>query len=499
MNNIYLVSLVFLTVLLGCKQSNKNSPTSNTEDITSQKTIQLSHDSNFNTEKQLLAQSVGTQAFLFGAALSTQIYFRNRMKKMIEVAKNPKSPLKFSAAANDGLHFNELIHTSALANHEMKIAGTPNVDTRYSIVFFNLEHGAQVLEVPPIKDRYYSINITDAYLGNRPYICSRKGDVNGGTYIFTGPSWSEKIPDNMTQIEMPQNNFLVVLRIFVRDPETDNENVTNIQNQFRLQSLDKYLGKVEEEKLVPVEGVPMKKGVEYFQQMVGFMQANPPEGHQDFIWNLLGQVEVSQTESYNIENLEEPIRLGLKQGIENGKKIIQWRAKQRGDQTPSGWHYSYTMGVDHEDYMHRSEWAVQGLTVGSPKEAMFFNIFTDSKGGVLDGAKSYEIHIPADKMPPVGEFWSITSYDEKFNLVVNEDYHYGVGSRNPNLKYNEDGSLTFKVQNTKPEEGLSNWIPTPETGAFKLTFRFYHPKEVMFDKAQVGNYLPFVEEVAFKN
>ncbi len=450
----------------------------------------------FSAEKEMLAESVGTQAYLFGASIMTQMYFRNKMLKMVEISQNPKSPIKLSEAAADGLHYNELIHTLNLTNHLMKIGGTPNVDTRYSIIIFNLEYGAQVLEVPPIKDRYFSINIADAYLGNKPYICSRKGDVNGGKYLFTGPDWKGTAPPAMKEYKMPQNNFFIVFRIYVKDPQTDEDNVTEIQNQFSLNSLDRYQGKIKTENLIPIEPIKINKGVAYFKQMIGFMKANPPEGCQNFIWNMFRQAGVGLDGSFDPDSLDEPTRRGLEKGLENGEKIIQWRARQRPLFTKSGWNYSLTMGDDVDDYMHRSEWAKKGLIVGSPAEALFFLTFTDGERNKLDGSNKYTIHIPADKMPPVNAFWSITSYGADFNVLPNKYFHYGVGQRNKQMKYNDDGSLTFKLQPEKPEEGLWNWIPTPESGNFSLNFRFYNPKQVLFDNAD--EYLPPVEKVISK-
>lgn len=487
------IFFVFIFILLAaCKQ---DEPTKAIPiELAPTKTV-----GNYDAEKEDLATSVGTQAYLFGASIMTQHLFRNKMKGMIKVSKDPKNALKFSAAADDGLHFNELTHTLNLTTHEMNIGGTPNVDTRYSIIFFNLEKGAQVLEVPAIKNRYYSVNITDAYLGNRPYICSRKGDVNGGKYLFTGPDWKGKLPIGMKEIKMPQNNFLVVVRIYVQNRTTDNDKVTLIQNQFKLSSLDKFQGKIDKEPLYPVAAIPMPKGLNYFQKMTEFMQANPPEGHQIFIWNMFEQVGMFRDKPFDTENLHPSIKKGLLVGMEKGKAIIKWRAAERGTATNSGWHYSLGMGIEHDNYMFRSEWAVQGLTVGSAVEAIFFNIYKDSKGVEFDGSNKYTITLRKDQLPPVKDFWSITSYNKKFNVVPNKDYHYGVGDRNPDMKYNDDGSITFHVQSESPVEGMDNWIPTPKEGPFKLTFRFYNPKEVLFDKEKVNEYLPAVKKVDLSN
>ena len=453
---------------------------------------------NFDIAKEALATSVGTQAYLFGASIMTQYYFRNRMKKMIAMSKN-NEVLKFGASADDGLHFNEMIHTRNLVTHEIKVGGTANIDTRYSVLFFNLENGPQVLHVPSIKDRYFSINITDAYLGNHPYICSRLGDTEGGKYAFVGPDWEGELPKGVTVRKMPQNNFLVIVRILVKDRKTDNENVTAIQDQFKLESLKKYNGEIAEDEKIEVPSMPKPEGLSYYKIMGELMKANPPAGNQDFIWSMLGQVGMTKEVPFDYENLDPALKKGLAQGLKNGKAIINWRAKERGTKTTSNWHYNLGLGEDHDNYMFRSEWAVQGLTVNSAEEAIFFNVFKDGKGQTLDGSHQYVINLSKEQAPPVNAFWSITSYDENFDLVKNNAYHYGVGDRTDALKYNEDGSLTIYVQNEPPKAGIGNWIPTPKEGEFKLTFRFYNPKPVLFDTEKAEAFLPPVERVDLKD
>jgi len=444
----------------------------------------------FDQEKEILAESVGQQGYLFGVPIMTMMYFRNRMHQMIGLSKKKKEEVKFSAAADDGLHFNELIHVLNLTNHKMLTAASPNTDTRYSIVFFNLIHGPQVLVVPPIKDRYWSMNITDAYLANQPYICSRLGDVNGGTYFLTGPDWKGEVPQGMIHRPNPQNNFFGLLRIYVKDPETDNPNVTEIQNQFSLQSIEKYTGLIDQETLHPVAKVPMNNGIDWFAQMIQFMRENPPVGEQNFIWNLFRQVGIKKDVPLDLAHIEKPFIRGIEKGMEKAQKVVQWRIENRANMTDTGWFYSDSLGEERNNYLERAEWAVQGLICNSPAEAMYFNIYHDLEGKPLEGSKEYEIHIPADKLPPVDAFWSITSYTYERNFIPNDDLHYGVGMRNKQMKYNKDGSLTFKVQNSEPKEGRWNWIPTTQSGRFRLNFRFYNPKEVMFDKTKVSDYLP---------
>ena len=51
------------------------------------------------------------------------------------------------------------------------------------------------------------------------------------------------------------------------------------------------------------------------------------------------------------------------------------------------------------------------------------------------------------------------------------------GTKNKNLKYNPDGSLTIYVQaDAPPEAQRTNWLPAPKAADFSLYIRAYWPK-----------------------
>src|SRR5206468_11094869 len=61
---------------------------------------------------------------------------------------------------------------------------TPNSDTPYSFIGMDLRAEPMVLTVPKIeKERYFSIQLIDAYTFNFDYIGSRTTGNNGGSYL----------------------------------------------------------------------------------------------------------------------------------------------------------------------------------------------------------------------------------------------------------------------------------------------------------------------------
>ena len=108
--------------------------------------------------------------------------------------------------------------------------------------------------------------------------------------------------------------------------------------------------------------------------------------------------------------------------------------------------------------------------------------FTRSRlanGEPLDGSKhNYTLTFPAGQLPPVNAFWSVTMYDGKTQLLIeNPINRYLINSPMlPGMKKNADGSLTLYIQNKSPgADKESNWLPAPN-GPIYLVMRLYWPK-----------------------
>ena len=105
---------------------------------------------------------------------------------------------------------------------------------------------------------------------------------------------------------------------------------------------------------------------------------------------------------------------------------------------------------------------------------------TDATGETLDtGKNNYTLTFPAGQFPPVNAFWSVTMYDGKTQLLIeNPINRYLINSPMlPRMKINADGSLTIFIQKDNPgAEKETNWLPAPD-GTVYLVMRLYWPKE----------------------
>ena len=114
---------------------------------------------------------------------------------------------------------------------------TGNQDTLYTAGYLDLSSGPLVLKVPDMNDRYYAIQFTDPSIdGVFAYVGRRTTGTGAGTFLITGPHWSGTVPDGMTQIASPNNNVLVLARVFVAD-ESEVPLVYKLSQQITLTPL----------------------------------------------------------------------------------------------------------------------------------------------------------------------------------------------------------------------------------------------------------------------
>jgi hypothetical protein len=121
-----------------------------------------------------------------------------------------------------------------------------------------------------------------------------------------------------------------------------------------------------------------------------------------------------------------------------------------------------------------------GIYGNDAVEALYPLLSTASDGQKPDtGAHRYALTFPAGQLPPVNAFWSVTMYDGRTQLLIENplDRYLINAPMLPNLKKNADGSLTLYLQKDSPGKELEpNWLPAPNGPAY-VVMRLYWPKE----------------------
>ncbi len=93
-------------------------------------------------------------------------------------------------------------------------------DVVYVGGWLDLEAGPQVLRVPEMAGRYYSVQITDPVSGaNVAYVGKRTTGTHAGAFVLCDRRWTGSVPAGLTRIELPHRSALIVGRVFAADDE----------------------------------------------------------------------------------------------------------------------------------------------------------------------------------------------------------------------------------------------------------------------------------------
>jgi hypothetical protein len=127
------------------------------------------------------------------------------------------------------------LSSPSASNSSLLATGTN--DVLYVGGLLDLSKGPQVLHVPDMAGRYYSVQFTDPSDGtNFAYVGKRTTGTEAGDYLMSGPGWKGTVSQAMTQIASPNNSVLVIGRVFV-ESDSDLPTAYGLAKQIQLTPL----------------------------------------------------------------------------------------------------------------------------------------------------------------------------------------------------------------------------------------------------------------------
>lgn len=481
LKNLFLFTLI-LSVLSGCSA---DAPTISSE-ITSGQQSGLSES---NTDSQTQDENALYQklekAYIYTLPLMIMDATNTKMTNT-EIATTVQAPP------------NQFIHAKHLADAQSKDVVTPNVDTIYSQVYLDLSQDAVVMELPKT-DRFCMAEVIDAYTNCIALIDAASFENSSELYIFTGSSFTGEIPSGMKEIKCPTNLSWIIIRTISNSKE--DEQVRTIQSQMHISTLSRYLdgekdGKEngsfkEENNFIPIEYVKSLSIEDYFTRANELMKNNPPAEEDSALLSEIAQIGVGAELCFDSSVFGEEKENYWKSCTDNiTQKCIDHSSEfvvKNGI-----WNYwGSPIAEFGKEYEYRALIAMMGLGANPVSVAIYPKATTDAEGGRLNGTQSYILHFDADSIPKTKEngFWSITAYNSKNNLLIDNDIdRYCINDRS-DVVYNDDGSLDIYIQSEKPDSNKEkNWLPVSEE-EFHLYLRVYCPTD---DLVQNQGKLPLI-------
>jgi hypothetical protein len=371
-----------------------------------------------------------------------------------------------------------------LVNASFTDVVTPNSDTLYCFIQFDLTNEPVVIVVPPIEDRYYSFQFLDAYTNDFDYLGTRATGSSGGTYLLAGTDWKGQVPEEMIKIWSPTNLAWLVTRTLVKGP-TDVPNVVAIQDQFDMKPLSVFQGnpatqstaeQANASQAIPIGPQPnliAPTGIKIYDEIGQAMVGNPLNPPDPALVDKLASIGVGPGMTPSTQ-ANATVKAALETGISEGQKMVDTKLANFGT-VENGWLVNTDLGIYGSDYLTRAAIAQGGFGANVPQESLYPVMFTDSQGQPLSGANNYTLHFDPGQTPPVDGFWSVSMYNNKSLFVDNPINRYSINSYNE-VKNNTDGSLDLYIQNQSPgPDKESNWLPAP-ADSFNLVMRLYLPQ-----------------------
>ena len=401
---------------------------------------------------------------------------------------NYKALYQFVIDKNSGQYkgpFNHIVSEARVFTPQDTAIVTPNSDTPYSMLEMDLRAEPLVLCVPVVdKGRYYSVQLTDMYTFNVGYIGSRATGNGAGCYLVTGPNWKGATPAGIAKVFPLETEFgLAIYRTQLFNPG-DIDNVKKVQAGYTVQPLSQYLGQpaphpAPDPKWPAFDEQAFK--TDAFAYVNFLLQFCPPVPAEAAVRHRFAEIDVGAGKRFDFEKLPLEDRMGVGIGIKDGFEKIQQRRESVGKEV-NGWRIAAVFGdraFYNGDFTLRAAAALAGIFGNDAVEALYPMAVADNKGEKLDGSKHrYTITFPAGQYPPANAFWSLTMYDGKTQLLIENPIHrYLINSPMlPGLKKNRDGSLTIYVQKDSPgKDKEPNWLPAPN-GPIYMVMRLYWPK-----------------------
>jgi hypothetical protein len=382
--------------------------------------------------------------------------------------------------------FNQIKNEPNVFTYKDTAIPTPNSDTPYSFVWMDLRAEPIVLSVPAVDPkRYYSVMLCDGNTYNYAYIGSRATGSEAGDYMVVGPDWKGATPPGIKKVFRSSTQFSVAgYRTQLFSPD-DLNNVKKVQASYKAQTLSAYLKQPTTAAAAAAIDFPKidKELVKtnFFEYLDFALQFAPAQENEKEIRAQLARIGVGTGKTLNFKDLslEDKLEIGL--GMKEGDRKVDEAVANAG-KAINGWRVSGLPGDSahyNGDWLMRAAAAKAGIYGNDPAEATYPLTRIDSDGQTLDGSKNnYTLTFPPGQQPPVNAFWSLTMYDGKTQLLIeNPINRYLINSPMlPTMKTNPDGSLTLYIQNKSPgTDKEANWLPAPN-GPIYLVMRLYWPK-----------------------
>jgi hypothetical protein len=396
--------------------------------------------------------------------------------------------LKFGPANSTVLVFEELMDSKSLFL-------TPNTTSVYNFMWLEVGDEPVVLETPPdvlgfVDDAWFKYVVDFGRVG------PDKG--KGGKFLILPPGYEGKVPKGYFVAKTQTKGNWVVWRGFQKDG-SPKAAVEATKSKFRAYPLSQRKNSTTPN-FVNVSGEEFntihRMDFRFWEEVDAVLQRESADGLNPEIRGLLASIGIVKGKPFAPDDRMKKM---LTEAAQVGS--VTARALTAFPRDPRAYLYEdrvwtnplferrydflsdgATM-LDGRVYMH---FYATGITPAMAlkligKGSQYAIAYMDQDRKVLDGSKTYKIHLPPNV--PAADFWSLTVYDNQTRSMLQTDQQFpGIDNKKQGLKQNADGSYDIYFAPEPPEGWENNWVQTIPNKSWNAILRLYGPLEPFYDQ-----------------
>jgi hypothetical protein len=373
----------------------------------------------------------------------------------------------------------------------------PNRDLIDGCAMLDLRTTPAIVQVPDFGRRFWVYQAVDLRTDSFTSLGKMYGS-RPGFYLLAGPDWHGPAPKGIRQMfRSPTAIGMLIPRVFMDDTPEDRALVQSLISKIGVYPLADYDGQFKETDWSALPGFgAARSGTHASAEEIERVDPNR-------FWDTLPAVLDEAPPQHGEEALYAQARALIAATRRDGalrSAIIDETARAEADliaplsnfnlfgkRLAGNWNTFSNGAAFGTDYYSRTAITASHVFINKTNEIKCFYSDTDASGRCLDGSGRYTVTLHRDRLPPVKGFWSLTLYDSHHFLSPNPQNRYTLGTKNKDLKFDADGSLTLHVQHARPsDDKFANWLPAPANEVFSLYLRAYWPQQALLD----GNWTP---------
>ena len=297
------------------------------------------------------ALALGVEAYLFGYPLVLMDITRGVMTATPHVTER-NAPV------------NQFAHSSTFPDPTTTDVVNPNADTLCSTAWLDLSSEPIVLSVPAMGNRYYLMQMLDAWTNMFASPGTRTTGNGKEHFAIVGPGWKGKLPDGLKQIDSP-TNMVWIIGSTQTNSKDDYAAVHAIQKQYVLTELSAW-GKQQKSpanpkfemdvdiKTAPVDQVSSMDTVAFFSRLNSLMKRQPPTAADTAALQRFAIVGIGPGLPFDLHNHDRAVAEGLEQSVSAAQATLTGTVQRGIGKDTNGWNIATNLGLYGTDYLLRA-------------------------------------------------------------------------------------------------------------------------------------------------